>query len=91
MTIDSFVTIGLAVVAWAISGVVTVTWMKAQHAVQMQYMEQKIEQINAHLIASDDRHEQLARDFNDHRVKVAQDLALHTNQCSAYRPRGGGQ
>lgn len=63
----TILTILLAVASWAISGLITVTYMRAS----MKYMNDDIHALNEHLRSSDLRHEQLWKDFQDHRVDIA--------------------
>jgi hypothetical protein len=74
MTPQIYLTVGLAIAAWAISGIVTVTYMKAQSAVTMAFMEAKLKEIDRHLESVDGKHEQLLRDFNDHRVQNVKEI-----------------
>lgn len=81
------VALALQVLTWVVASKVSVAYMKGQSELQTRIFEEKFAAIDKHLESSDDRHETLLRDFNDHRVKVAHDLANHTNQCAGYLPR----
>jgi hypothetical protein len=70
-----YLTIALAVIAWAISGIVTVTYMKAQFVITLTFVETKLTAIERHLESIDKKHEQLLRDFNDHRVQQAKQMS----------------
>jgi hypothetical protein len=74
MTVETYTMIALAVAAWAVSGLISVTYMKAQSAIAITFMKTQLEAIEKHLESTDAKHEQLLRDFNDHRVQAAKDL-----------------
>lgn len=75
MSIDSIVPMALAAATWAISGIITVTWMKAQ----MREMENKLKDIDRHLEFSDLKMEKLRDEFNDHRVEMAKQATRRAN------------
>lgn len=67
----TFVGIISIVATWAISGIITVTYMKARNEVILTYMKEKLLAIDRHLENADSRHEQLLRDFTEHRIEMA--------------------